>query len=419
MKLIEGTVVLVGLQWGDEGKGKIVDLLARDADVVARFQGGANAGHTVLRGDHERVFHLMPTGILHEDTLCLIGGGVVVDPAVLVGEIRDLEAEGVGVRGRLIVSGSAHITLPHHKRLERLQEEERGEQRLGTTFRGIGPTYADKVARSGWRLVDLVDFDRFSAEWRRRSGSDTSADEEWLAEYRDYAGVLREYVGDTALAINRAIDDGKTVLCEGAQGTLLDVDFGTYPYVTSSNTIAGGACTGLGIGPTKIDRVLGVAKAYTTRVGEGPFPTEERSQIGESLRERAREYGATTGRPRRCGWFDAVLVRRAVLFNGVGSIALTRLDILDELEEVPVCTAYEYDGARLESPPETAGALAQCAPVYETLPGWRASTASARRFEDLPAAARRYVERIGDLCGVPVTIISVGPHREETLYRQG
>jgi adenylosuccinate synthase len=419
MRLIEGTVVLVGLQWGDEGKGKIVDLLARDADVVARFQGGANAGHTVLRDDRERIFHIVPTGILHDHTVCLVGGGVVLDPAVLVREIRELEQDGYQLGGRLIVSGCAHVTLPYHKEQERRQEEERGERRLDTTCRGIGPTYAEKAARSGWRLVDFVDYGRFRAEWRERNRDDPSADEQWLEEYRDYAEVLAAYVGDTAGVINEAISEGKAVLCEGAQGALLDLDFGTYPYVTSSNTIAGGACTGLGIGPTRIDRVIGVAKAYTTRVGGGPFPTEQSSGVGDYLRQRAHEYGATTGRPRRCGWFDAVLVRRAVMLSGVTSIALTRLDILDELEEVPLCTGYEYEGDRLESPPGTALALERCVPVYERLEGWRVPTTGVREFDDLPVQAQRYVRRIEELCGAPVTTISVGPHPEETLHHQG
>ena len=421
------TKIVLGAQWGDEGKAKIVDYLTIDADVVARFQGGANAGHTVKVEDEVFIFHAIPAGILHADKQCVIGNGVVLDPAALFSEVEELTERGYSIEGRLFVSANAHLVMPYHKALEKAGEESQGSDRIGTTGRGIGPAYRDKVERThGLRVVDLLDADPLQEKLKgtikaknqiltRIYGQEPLGEAEIISTYLGYADRLRPYVTDTSVLLNRALDDGKTVLFEGAQGTLLDIDHGTYPFVTSSNTTAGAACTGTGVGPTRIDEVIGVTKAYTTRVGNGPFPTELLGHEGDRIRELGHEYGATTGRPRRCGWFDASVVRMAARVNGLTSLALTRLDVLDSLESLKVCTGYSCGEDILEEFPLDPRALPECKPIYEEMDGWSAPTTEARRIEDLPAAARDYAHRIAELCGAPVSLISVGPQRDSTI----
>jgi len=416
--------VVVGAQWGDEGKAKVVDFLSESADLVVRFQGGANAGHTVVAGGKEFIFHLVPAGVLHPGKVGVIGNGVVVDPEALLEEMDRLERIGVKVDGRLFVSRDAHLVMPYHKVLDRVMEEHRGK-RIGTTGKGIGPCYRDKAGRVGIRVGDLMDPDVFRAKLHAAldvhnrilsSYGEPPLDEgEILSQYRKFAERMASLVADTSLILNRALDEGKRVLFEGAQGTLLDLDHGTYPFVTSSNTTAGGACTGTGVGPTRIDEVVGVAKAYTTRVGEGPLPTEFEGEMEEEMRRRWGEYGATTGRGRRCGWFDAVAVRYAARVNGFTSLALTRLDSLEGMDPVKICVAYEYDGRITEEFPNSAEVLGRCRPVYEELPGWDGPTSSARSWEELPEGAREYVRRIGELVGAEVVLISVGREREQTI----
>jgi len=422
--------VVVGTQWGDEGKGKVIDLLAAEADVVVRFQGGGNAGHTVHVGDEKYVMHLVPCGILHPGRVNVIGNGVVVDPVDLVAEIDGLEKRGISVAGRLFISEIAHVTLPYHRRMDEAREALRGEGKIGTTHRGIGPTYSDKFGRVGIRMADLLDEDLFTAKVRKnleekntffRSyfGVPEVTEREVLDPYRKYMPRLKDMIVDTIPLLGKSLADGRRMLLEGAQGSMLDVDFGTYPYVTASNPTAGGACTGSGVPPTAIDSVIGVIKAYITRVGAGPFPTELPAEEEERLRLRGREYGATTGRPRRCGWFDAVVARRAAAVNGLTSLAVTKLDVLDQLDRIPVCVAYEYRGARLtEFPPRTEMA-AECRPVYEEMPGWKTDTTGARRYEDLPAGARAYLKRLEELTGTRIGIVSVGPRRDETIRISG
>jgi adenylosuccinate synthase len=421
------TTIVLGAQWGDEGKAKVVDYLTFKADVVVRYQGGANAGHTVKVGDSQFVFHLIPSGIMHPGKICMVGNGVVLDPEAALAEIDELAARGISCSGRLFISDSAHVVMPYHKVLDRAGEESQGSERIGTTGRGIGPCYRDKVERShGIRVMDLLDPELL----RDRAGAAVTAKNELLtriyhqepldpapiiAAYTGYGERLREFVADTALLLYRAIEDGKDVLFEGAQGTLLDVDHGTYPFVTSSNTTAGGACTGSGIGPTRIDAVVGVTKAYTTRVGNGPFPTELTGPEGERLRELGHEYGATTGRPRRCGWFDALPVRRASRVNGLTSLAITRLDVLDTLERLKVCVGYRHGDTVLEEFPTNPRVLGACTPIFEEVEGWLRSTHEARRLADLPAAARRYLDRIAELSRAPVSLVSVGPERDATI----
>ena len=418
--------VVVGSQWGDEGKAKIVDYLTREADVVVRFQGGANAGHTVVTGDQKFVFHLIPSGILHPDKMCVIGNGVVVDPDALIQEMNDLRDKGISIEGRLFISDRAHVVMPYHKVLDRAREEYKGKHRIGTTGRGIGPCYQDKVGRGGVRIGDLVNVHRIrdrlvgritesNAVLSKVYGQDPLDEEKVIEECQKFGARLCPFVADTSILLNRAVEEGKGVLFEGAQGTLLDIDHGSYPFVTSSNTSAGGACTGAGIGPTKIDEVIGVAKAYTTRVGNGPLPTEFDPDFGERMRVQWGEYGATTGRGRRCGWFDAVVVRTAARINGLSSLALTRLDSLDELEKIRICVAYRCDGERLNDVPADADVLASCEPVYEEFPGWRISTSGVRRFDDLPEQAQGYIHRICELTATPVSLISVGRDREQTI----
>jgi len=417
--------VVVGAQWGDEGKGKIVDLLSENADVVARYQGGANAGHTVITNGEKFVLHLIPSGILHPNTVCVIGNGVVIDPAALLGEIDTLKEKGVDVAGRLLVSHRAHLIMPYHKLLDNAKETQDEKAKIGTTGRGIGPAYVDKANRSGIRIVDFLDEgtlrEKIHANVQEKNailekiyGHAQIDESRVLREFLEFDDKIDPYVTDTARYLNQAIAEGKRILCEGAQGSLLDMDFGTYPYVTSSNPTSGGACTGLGIGPTKIDRVLGVIKAYTTRVGMGPFPTEL-SQDVVNLRELGGEYGATTGRPRRCGWFDAVVANYAAQINGIETWALTKLDVLDTLREIKLCTEYEYRGKKLKAFPAEIHILENVTPIYRTFRGWQQRTSNAQAHEDLPMLARDYLKAIEDVTGTPVDIVSVGSDRRQTL----
>ncbi|MDS1030553.1 adenylosuccinate synthase [Bacillota bacterium LX-D] len=420
------TVVLVGAQWGDEGKGKITDYLAEEAEIVVRSQGGNNAGHTVLTGREEYKLHLIPSGILYPEKICVIGNGVVIDPKVLLEEMDYLQAKGINL-ANLRISDTAHIILPYHKKLDELEEESRGDHKIGTTKRGIGPAYADKASRMGIRMIDLLDKEEFAVLLERNIkikneflqkvyGSEAFETAEILQEYTEYAEKLRPYVTDTSVLVNQAIRSGKKVLFEGAQGTLLDLDHGTYPFVTSSFPIAGGACIGTGVGPTKISRVIGVAKAYTTRVGEGPFPTELFDEVGASIRDIGKEFGTTTGRARRCGWLDAVILKYAVQVNGIDVLALTKLDVLDSLETIKICTGYKLDGQITTEFPHSLKALAKCQPVYEELPGWKEDVSSIQKFEDLPESAQKFIRRVEELTGAKVAIVAVGPEREQSIF---
>jgi adenylosuccinate synthase len=417
-------LAVLGAQWGDEGKGKIVDLLTPRFDIVARYQGGHNAGHTVYVNGIKFVLRLIPSGILHGGVTCVIGNGVVVDPEALFGEIDELARNGIHVGQRLIVSDKAHVILPYHRDLDLLAEARRGERKIGTTSRGIGPAYEDKIARRGVRIGDLANPTgleqtvRDNVTARNRLVHDSTMD--WEVVYRallGHAERLRPMIKDVSLVLDRAIRGGQSVLFEGAQGTLLDIDHGTYPYVTSSNASIGGVCTGLGVGPRAIDTVIGVVKAYTTRVGEGPLPTELTGEMGTRLRDSGNEYGAVTGRPRRCGWYDAVAVRYGVRINGLDALALTKLDVLDGLEQIQICTAYQCGSRALEDMPSDVGQLAACRPMYETWQGWSTPTKGVRRFEDLPEPARRYIARLEEVSGVPAAIISTGSERDDTIVR--
>jgi adenylosuccinate synthase len=417
-------LAVLGAQWGDEGKGKIVDLLTPHFDIVARYQGGHNAGHTVYVAGQKFVLRLIPSGILHAGMTCVIGNGVVIDPHALLAEVDELERHGVAVGTRLIISDKAHLILPYHRDLDLLAEARRGERKIGTTSRGIGPAYEDKIARRGIRVGDLNDPSaleqgvRDNVAARNRLVQDSTMD--WRTVYEDllrHADRLRPWVRDVSLLLSDATRAGRSILFEGAQGTLLDIDHGTYPYVTSSNASVGGVCTGLGIGPRAIDGVLGVAKAYTTRVGEGPLPTELSDDMGQRLRDSGNEYGAVTGRPRRCGWYDAVAVRYGVRINGLGALALTKLDVLDGLERIDVCTEYRCGTRALREMPSDLGQLAKCEPVYESWPGWTTATRGVRRYEDLPENARRYIARLEEVSGVPAAIISTGSDRRDTIVR--
>ena len=418
-------VIVIGAQWGDEGKGKITDLLSRSADVVVRSQGGVNAGHTVVVKNQTFKLHLIPSGILYPDTECIIGSGTVIDPQVLIDEIEQLKALGVKT-DNLYISQTAHVTMPYHREIDRASEESRGEYKIGTTGRGIGPTYADKSERTGIRMLDLMHPEnlRKQLEWtinyknvilEKLYNLSPLNTEKVIADYLKYAEHLRPYVIDSSLKIYQAVKEKKNILFEGAQGTLLDLDHGTYPYVTSSNPIAGGACVGSGVGPTTIDRVIGVAKAYTTRVGEGPFPTELDDRIGKLLGDLGAEFGTTTGRRRRCGWFDAVIGRYAVRINGLDCLAITKLDVLDQLAEIKVCVAYEIDGQPCNHFPTNASHFANCQPVYKTLPGWQQSTTDCRSLKDLPKQALNYLKFLAELMEVPIAIVSVGPSRAQTI----
>ncbi|GAB6137176.1 adenylosuccinate synthase [Halanaerobaculum tunisiense] len=420
-----GTTVVIGTQWGDEGKGKLTDLISEDADLVVRYQGGNNAGHTVVVEDTEYKLHLIPSGVLYEDTTCVIGNGVVVDPQVLIEELDYLADKGVEVTN-LYISSKAHLIMPYHKMLDQAEEVRKGNDKIGTTGKGIGPVYKDKIGRLGIRVEDLLDQEQFTAKVEEAVelknlildkvyGLDTLDATEIIEEYLGYAQQIKDYVADTSVLVNQAIDNGQAVLFEGAQGTLLDIDHGTYPYVTSSNPTAGGVCNGVGVGPTKLDQALGVVKAYTTRVGEGPFPTELTEATGEQLREKGAEFGTTTGRPRRCGWFDAVIVKYAARVNGLTSLAVTKLDVLDGLEEIKICTGYRYQGELLTEFPTNHKILQECTPVYETLPGWQEDTSQIKEYDNLPANAQQYLARICELTGVKLGVLSVGPKRSETM----
>ena len=415
-------VVVVGAQWGDEGKGKVVDLFSPYADLVVRYAGGANAGHTlVVRGD-KLILHLVPSGILHEETRCVIGQGTVIDPVVLLEEVRSLQERGVRTEGRLVVSRRAHVVLPHHRLIDELREARSGSGAIGTTKRGIGPCYEDKAARCGVRIGDLLNPERLAAmiesnlrHWEpviASLGGQMPEPAETIARYAELGEALRTHIGDAGAIVWSAIDAGQHILLEGAQGTMLDIDNGTYPYVTSSSAVAGGACGGAGLGPTKITRAIGIAKAYTTRVGGGPFPTELEDDIGRQLRDAGAEYGATTGRPRRCGWLDVVALRHAVAVNGLDEIAITKLDVLTGLGELRICLAYELDGERLLRPPYER--IDEVRPVYERLAGWEEPLDSCRSRSDLPTAAQDYLTRIEAETGCPIGVVSVGPDRADT-----
>ncbi len=419
--------VVVGAQWGDEGKGKIVDLLSNEMDIVARYQGGANAGHTVVYDDKEIILHQIPTGILQPNTQCIIGSGVVIDPEGLMDEIELLRNEGINVSKRLFISHKAHLIMPYHKLLDQIGEERNGERKIGTTGRGIGPAYVDKYSRTGIRIVDLLDSQFLTDKLQRNIGEknrwlkrmydrDELDPDKIIREYLDFDRKIDEYITDTSLLINQSIKNGENILLEGAQGTLLDIDFGTYPYVTSSHPISGGACVGLGIGPSKIDKVLGILKAYTTRVGYGPFPTEFDVEFGEHIRKLGAEFGATTGRPRRCGWLDIVIAKYAARINGIDTFALTKLDVLDTLDTVKICTHYKYKNKIIEHFPSENKILNAAVPVYEEHPGWCEPTSGFRTIDELPANARNYLDRIEELTEVPFEILSVGSDRKKTIF---
>ncbi len=418
-------IVLVGAQWGDEGKGKIIDVLTGTSHVVVRSQGGNNAGHTIVHGGKKFVLHLIPSGILRPGKVCVIGNGVVIDPVALLGEIDGLRAQGVKVDGNLFISDCAHLVLPYHRLIDERREQLKGKHKIGTTKRGIGPAYGDKAARVGLRMSDLMQPEVFSAKLQARVrdnnqilktfGAKPIRFREIEAAYLEAGARLRPFVTNTVVYLHKALAAKKKILFEGAQGTFLDLDHGTYPYVTSSNTTAGGACTGSGVPPHRVDEVMGVMKAYTTRVGEGPFPSED-SGITHMLHGMGREFGATTGRARRCGWFDAVATHFATMVNGIDSLAVTNLDGLDSVESIKICVAYELDGFRLDVPPSDHQAFARCEAVYEEMPGWKCATEQARTFQELPLKARRYLQRIAVLTGAKLAIVSVGPHRDQTIH---
>jgi adenylosuccinate synthase len=418
-------LAVLGAQWGDEGKGKIVDLLTPNFDVVARYQGGHNAGHTVYVNGKKFVLRLIPSGILHAGVTCVIGNGVVVDPTALFGEIDELTQAGIDVSNRLFVSDKAHLILPYHRDLDLLSEARRGERKIGTTSRGIGPAYEDKVARRGIRVGDLADPEgleknvRDNVNARNRLVHDSTMEvAPVMARLKEQAARLAPLVRDVSLLLAESMRERKSILFEGAQGTLLDIDHGTYPYVTSSNATIGGVCTGLGVGPRAITAVVGVVKAYTTRVGEGPLPTELSDAMGQRLRDSGNEYGAVTGRPRRCGWYDAVAARYGARINGLDALALTKLDVLDGLDEIQICTSYRLGARTIAEMPSDVAQLAACEPVYEAMPGWTAPTKGVRRFEDLPENAKRYIARLEAVSGVPAAIISTGSDRGDTILRQ-
>ncbi|MBI4550338.1 MAG: adenylosuccinate synthase [Candidatus Omnitrophica bacterium] len=419
--------ILVGAQWGDEGKGKIIDLLAAESDYIVRYQGGANAGHTVRFEKKEFILHLIPSGILHRGKRCVIGNGVVVDPEALFQEIANLHRSGIRVDGRLFISEQAHLIMPYHKLIDRLQEESAHHGKIGTTKRGIGPCYADKMARLGIRMVDLIDGELFKERLAQVLSEKNRIlnkifdhpglpFEEVYAKYAEYADRIKPFVTDTTFLLAQALKKKKRILFEGAQGTLLDVDHGTYPFVTSSNATAGGALTGSGVGPSQVRDILGVVKAYTTRVGEGPFPTEFGPDLMELVRNKGEEFGATTGRPRRCGWFDAVVVRHSVRVNGLNRIAVMKLDVLDVLPSIRIATAYKWGRQTLKTFPSNLRVLRECVPVYEEHPGWLCDTQGVKRYRDLPRKAQRYLARLSKLLDTPISIVSVGSHRDQTIF---
>jgi adenylosuccinate synthase len=417
--------VVVGTQWGDEGKGKYIDMLAKESDLVVRFSGGNNAGHTIVADGVKYALHLIPSGILHKGRVCIIGNGVVVDPAVLLKEMEDLEQRGINTE-KLLISDRAHVIMPYHKLLDELQEGHRGTANLGTTKRGIGPAYADKTERCGIRMCDFIDPEQLAAKIRENlviknqiiekvyEGKGFDADS-IIEEYSGYAKLLKKHVTDVNSMISDAIEEGKNILFEGAQATFLDLDFGTYPFVTSSNPVAGGVCTGAGIGPTYIDEIFGVLKAYTSRVGTGPFPTEQNNKIGDTIRELGWEYGTTTGRPRRCGWLDTVMIRYSARVNGLTALAINHVDTIGKLDKIKLCTSYKKDGVVIRNFPASLKELAKCEPVYEEFDNWQEDISSVRKFEDLPGNAQKYLKRIEELVGVKIGLIGVGKDREQTI----
>lgn len=426
------TLVVVGSQWGDEGKGKITDLLSEEANIIVRYQGGCNAGHTVVKGDEQYIFHLIPSGILHKRVKCLIGNGVVIDPESLLQEIENLKKKNIEIDDNLLIDFKAHVVLPYHKTLDEMKETKRGKDKIGTTKRGIGPAYIDKIARTGIRMIDLINEKSLSKKlennlnekniiFEKLYGVKISNQEkkDIIKKYREYGQLLKKYVIDVSLYLNQAINEDKKILFEGAQGTLLDIDHGTFPYVTSSNPIAGGACIGTGVGPTKIDRVMGITKAYTTRVGRGPFPTEiQGEEIEEYIRQKGGEFGATTGRPRRCGWFDAILVNYAVRINGMDSIVITKIDVLSDFDKIKICTSYKYNGKMIKEFPVDLETLQKCIPVYEEMEGWKGNISQITKYEDLPQQLKAYIGRIEELVRTKVVIVSVGPKRSQTIIRE-
>ena len=425
------TLVVVGSQWGDEGKGKITDLLSEEADIIVRYQGGSNAGHTVVKGNKQFIFHLVPSGILHKGAKCLIGNGVVIDPESLLQEIENLKIKNIEIDDNLYIDFKAHVVLPYHKALDEVKEMKRGKDKIGTTKRGIGPAYTDKIARTGIRMIDLIDekflpkklennLNEKATIFEKLYGLKISNQEkkDILKKYREYGQLLKKYVTDVSLYLNQAINENKKILFEGAQGTLLDVDHGTFPYVTSSNPIAGGACIGTGVGPTKIDRVMGITKAYTTRVGRGPFPTEMQGELEEYTRQKGGEFGATTGRPRRCGWFDAILVNYSVRINGMDSMVLTKIDVLSDFEKIKICTSYKYNEKIIKDFPVNLETLQNCIPVYEEMEGWKGDISQITKYVNLPQQLKDYVIRIEELVKTKVVIVSVGPKRSQTIIRE-
>ena len=415
------TVVVIGTQWGDEGKGKVTDYLAEKAAVVARYQGGNNAGHQIRLAGKKFDLHLLPSGILYKDKLCVLGNGMVIDPRALLDEMREISELGIAM-GKLIISDRAHLVLPYHIRLDQLEEERKGASKIGTTRKGIGPAYMDKAARIGIRMADLLEPEIFKSKLEENLLEKNRLFERYYEvsgytvaeiadEYLEYGKALRSYVADTSVALNECLERGDDVLFEGAQATMLDLDHGTYPYVTSSNPVAGGVCVGSGVGPTKIDKVIGVVKAYTTRVGEGPFVTELNNALGEQIREKGHEYGVTTGRPRRVGWFDSVVTKHARRVNGLDGIAVTKMDILTGLEELKICVAYRVDNREIDHIPASLSLLQRCEPVYETLPGWSEDISNVRSFSELPAAAQTYLRRIEELTGAQLLLFGTGADR--------
>jgi adenylosuccinate synthase len=419
--------VVVGTQWGDEGKGKYIDMLAKNSDIVVRFSGGNNAGHTIVTDGVKYALHLIPSGILHTGRVCIIGNGVVIDPAVLLKEMEDLESKGIST-DKLLISDRAHVIMPYHKELDELQENFRGSKNLGTTKRGIGPAYADKTERCGIRVCDFIDKEELESKVRENvkiknliiekvyGGKGFDADK-IIEEYSVYAEKLKKHVTDANAVISNAIDEGKEILLEGAQATFLDLDFGTYPYVTSSNPVAGGVCTGAGIGPVYIDEVYGVLKAYTSRVGTGPFPTEQNNSIGDTIRELGWEYGTTTGRPRRCGWLDTVMIKFAARVNGLTGLAINHVDTIGKLEKIKLCIAYKKDGEIITHFPASLKELAKCEPVYEEFESWKEDISGVRSYTELPVNAKKYLARIEELVGVKIKLIGVGKEREQTIVK--
>ncbi|MDP3025498.1 MAG: adenylosuccinate synthase [candidate division Zixibacteria bacterium] len=419
--------IVVGMQWGDEGKGKIVDLLSTKADIIARYAGGANAGHTVVIDSKKFILHLIPSGILHKNKICIIGNGVAFDLQLFFLELEELQSKGIKVDQRIFISKNTHLVMPYHKDMERIEEGKRGNSKIGTTLKGIGPAYLDKIGRRGLRLIDLFDEKVFRSKIEEnikdKSSCLNSLSEKELSSLWEHCLSFLEYKNrvaplmiDTASFLNKAIKQGKDILFEGAQGTLLDIDFGTYPYVTSSNTTAGGACTGLGVSPVYIDEVIGVSKAYTTRVGNGPFPTELKDETGKYLQEKGNEFGATTGRPRRCGWLDLLILKYAVMINGIKKIALTKLDVLDGLDTIKVCTGYKYKGSTLKEFSNEVEILENCTPVYKSLPGWKQNTNGIKDYKKLPQKTKDYLKFIEDQTETEIFLISTGCKREETIW---